>query len=190
MLLLLLDVVAGMEYLHGEGILHGDLKAANVSHAVCMAPDLIPTPCVHIDETTASQCLDQPSCQVLLTSSRVDVRGWTAKISDFGLSRLLDTRSSHLHTRTHGTVMYAAPELLKDGRLTKAADVYSFGLLGMNCWLFYTTDCTTDCIKSHHCTAWETYTAEQAYAQVPLGQLFARCDCDAWWTTCILATAW
>lgn len=69
--------------------------------------------------------------QVLLTSSRVDVRGWTAKISDFGLSRLLDTSSSHLHTRTHGTVMYAAPELLKDGRLTKAADVYSFALLGM-----------------------------------------------------------
>ena len=32
-------------------------------------------------------------------------------------------------TRTYGTVTHMSPELLLEGRLSKAADVYSFGVL-------------------------------------------------------------
>ncbi len=46
----LLDVASGMAYLHSLGILHGDLKSANV----------------------------------LLKSTRADLRGFSCKLSDFG----------------------------------------------------------------------------------------------------------
>ena len=58
-----------MEYLHSAGILHGDLKPANV----------------------------------LLKSASEDRRGFSCKLCDFGLSRLLDaTEKTHLSTQTHG----------------------------------------------------------------------------------------
>merc|ERR1712130_716865 len=50
-----------------------------------------------------------------------------AKIADFGLSRAL-TASSH-ETLTHGTVSHMAPELLEMGQMSKASDIYSFGVL-------------------------------------------------------------
>lgn len=46
LLLLLLDVVAGMEYLHGENILHGDLKAANVC-TVALELKRVKLTCLH-----------------------------------------------------------------------------------------------------------------------------------------------
>ncbi|KAF0717406.1 hypothetical protein As57867_002302, partial [Aphanomyces stellatus] len=48
------------------------------------------------------------------------------KLSDFGISRELVSR-----TMSHevGTFLWAAPEVLKGGKLTVAADIYSFGML-------------------------------------------------------------
>ena len=58
-----------MDYLHGAGVLHGDLKPGNV----------------------------------LLKSASEDWRGFTCKLCDFGLSRLLDaTENTHLSTHTYG----------------------------------------------------------------------------------------
>jgi len=52
----------------------------------------------------------------------------TAKVSDFGLSRVhADKRP--VATMTHGTVTHMPPELLLENRLSKAADVYAFGVL-------------------------------------------------------------
>ena len=36
---------------------------------------------------------------------------------------------THLSTQSFGTVPYMPPELLSQGRMTKAVDVYSFGML-------------------------------------------------------------
>lgn len=47
------------------------------------------------------------------------------QVADFGLSRIFG--ESPIMTTDVGTVCYAAPELLTQGLLTKAADVYSFG---------------------------------------------------------------
>jgi serine/threonine protein kinase len=52
-----------------------------------------------------------------------------SKISDFGLaSRLLDG-ATHRSTQTTGTISHSAPEVLTTGRMSTAADVYSFGIM-------------------------------------------------------------
>eukprot|EP00879_Flechtneria_rotunda_P007950 GHRR01008329.1.p1 GENE.GHRR01008329.1~~GHRR01008329.1.p1 ORF type:complete len:1448 (+),score=551.05 GHRR01008329.1:1287-5630(+) len=91
----LLDTASGLDYLHSIGVVHGDLKTANV----------------------------------LLKGSTRDVRGFACKISDFGLSRVLDLDATHVSTRTYGTIVYMPSELLLTGRMTQATDIYSFGLM-------------------------------------------------------------
>ena len=79
------DVASGLDYLHGLGVMHGDLKPANV----------------------------------LLKSTASDPRGFVCKVSDFGLSRVLDAGSTHVSTRSYGTIAFMPPELIRDGRLAR-----------------------------------------------------------------------
>ncbi|KAM7499084.1 hypothetical protein LguiA_023498 [Lonicera macranthoides] len=53
----------------------------------------------------------------------------TPKISDFGLAKLIPPNTTHVSTRVAGTIGYLAPEYAIRGRLTRKADVYSFGVL-------------------------------------------------------------
>ncbi|CAL8471108.1 g10650 [Coccomyxa elongata] len=98
MLLRLLDVAMGMDYLHNLGILHTDLKPSNV-----------------LLKTTAKLQNDSTGC--------------TAKLADFGLSRVLETNATHISTNTIGTIAYQPEEVLRDGHVTPASDVYSFAIL-------------------------------------------------------------
>ncbi|CAL5227539.1 g10528 [Coccomyxa viridis] len=91
----LIDIAAGMDYLHSLGVLHGDLKGANV----------------------------------LLKSSGDDPRGYTCKLADFGLSRVLEAHATHVSTKTYGTLAYMPAELLQDGKMSRAADVYSYSMI-------------------------------------------------------------
>ncbi|KIZ03647.1 Mitogen-activated protein kinase kinase kinase [Monoraphidium neglectum] len=92
------EIASAMLYLHSVGVVHGDLSAYNV----------------------------------LLTSASPDAalaaRGFTAKVSDFGLARVMD-QGSRIETATYGTLTHMAPEVLEHGIVSKAADVYSFGVL-------------------------------------------------------------
>ena len=62
---------------------------------------------------------------------QADVRRFTTKVSDFGLSRLLPDHSPKLGSQGEytGTITHMAPELLEHGGMSRAADVYSFGIL-------------------------------------------------------------
>ncbi|XP_057511944.1 LRR receptor-like serine/threonine-protein kinase FEI 1 isoform X4 [Actinidia eriantha] len=52
-----------------------------------------------------------------------------ARVSDFGLAKLLEDEKSHITTIVAGTFGYLAPEYMQSGRATEKTDVYSFGVL-------------------------------------------------------------
>uniref|UniRef100_A0A383W883 Protein kinase domain-containing protein n=1 Tax=Tetradesmus obliquus TaxID=3088 RepID=A0A383W883_TETOB len=114
------DTAAALLHLHAEGVVHGDLKAANV----------------------------------LLTRGGEDCGGlWasclgyrvTAKVADFGLALQLDASDTHATMAARGTPTHMSPELFLSGHVSKASDVYAFGIL-----LF------------------EMLTGQRAYAGVPI----------------------
>ena len=67
--------------------------------------------------------------------------GFTCKITDFGLSAMMDPKKTHVSNFRHGTVFYMAPEIFT-GQATTASDVYSFGMLmtelytGSHPWIY------------------------------------------------------
>lgn len=52
-----------------------------------------------------------------------------AKLSDFGISKLIAPDFSHASTEIKGTTGYLDPEYFTRGKLTEASDVYSFGIV-------------------------------------------------------------
>lgn len=64
---------------------------------------------------------------VLITTSDKDGRGFTAKVVDFGLSRICE--GGALKTSKMGCAEYMPPELITGGLLTKSGDVYAFGVI-------------------------------------------------------------
>eukprot|EP00878_Enallax_costatus_P013965 GHUV01014604.1.p1 GENE.GHUV01014604.1~~GHUV01014604.1.p1 ORF type:complete len:586 (+),score=141.50 GHUV01014604.1:545-2302(+) len=94
------EVAGALEYLHSQSVLHGDLNGNNILLA------------------GAPVCPD-----------RQDQRGFSAKVADFGLSRILAADKEQIITRTHGTITHMAPEVITEATHSKAADVYSFGVV-------------------------------------------------------------
>lgn len=58
-------------------------------------------------------------------------RSGRARVTDFGLARVVDAGGSHVSTMVAGTVGYVAPEYGQTWQATTKGDVYSFGVLAM-----------------------------------------------------------
>ena len=108
MLVLALDIACGMQHVHSQNIIHGDLKASNVLLASASRSDSL----------WAMSGLRGSPLPVAI-----------AKVADFGLSARLTAEQTHLSNVHSGTITHMAPEIVLAGHLSKSADVYAFGIL-------------------------------------------------------------
>jgi serine/threonine protein kinase len=59
-------------------------------------------------------------------------RGFTAKVADFGLSVKMSSAETHMNNMYQGTMTHMAPELLMEGRVSKAADVRAISFFSLS----------------------------------------------------------
>ncbi|MDJ0349436.1 serine/threonine-protein kinase [Cryobacterium sp. PH29-G1] len=93
------DLAEALHYVHEQGIIHRDVKPANV----------------------------------LLAPSGFPGRGMHAKLADFGIARLLDETRLTATGSLLGTASYLSPEQALGGVIGAPTDVYSLGLVLLEC---------------------------------------------------------
>ena len=75
------------------------------------------------------QCTDENSILFLQPTNILLGANFEAKLSDFGLSKVIDEGESDVISEVRGTFGYMDPEYQSDHHVNPSGDVYSFGIV-------------------------------------------------------------
>lgn len=93
------DLSDALNYIHQNGVIHRDVKPANI----------------------------------LVSGEEEQDTRLTAKLTDFGIARVMESTMATAHGATIGTANYLSPEQADGGKVGTSTDIYSLGLVLLEC---------------------------------------------------------